>query len=59
MKSKLLVNKSKNKDFIFMVYLFKYKYLFNSISQPHLRNIIYLSAKLNSDKYSHKIISEI
>lgn len=51
-------NISKN-DYLFSVYLFKYRYLFNSISQPHLRNIIYLSSKLNSDKYKSKIVSEI
>ena len=60
MKNSILNNKSVDKqNYLFFMYIFKYKGLFNNISQPHLRNIIYVSYKLNANKYEVKIISEI
>lgn len=46
-------------NYLFMLYIFKYRYLFNSIVQPHLRNITKVSTDLNSYKYKTKVISEI
>lgn len=54
--AKNIINKQ---DYIFSLYIFKYKHLFNSISQPHLRNILYLCSKTSSDKYFNKNVSEI
>lgn len=59
MKNSLLPLKTRQPNHLFSMYLFKYKYLFNNLSQPHLRNIIYLSSILNSNKYKTKIVSEI
>ena len=54
-----IIKTSSYKDYHFFTYLFKHKRFFNSISQPHLRNIIYMSSKLRTMKYKPSIISEI
>ena len=47
-----------NVYYSFFIFMFKYRFLFNSITQPHIRYILYTSSIYNSAKHNSKIISE-
>ncbi len=48
-----------NQNFVLFINIYKYKHLYNKITQPHNRGLIYNSSLLNSDKFNRKVISEI
>lgn len=49
---------SKYINHLFLINMFRFRYKYNSITQPHNRSLIFISTELNSNKYGIKVISE-